>query len=133
MGAGLALACLAGWRFWRQLVWMRPAPARLISDDYGADEQAIDRDWAQVSPHDVRLGKEWRATTCRVVFEDEDGNEHRADVTQRHWYGERPDTALVVWYDPRDPSRVTAGSPWGWLALAAGATAAAVACGWWLR
>lgn len=129
---GLLLAIYAALRFWRQLLWMRPAPAHVLSHDYSAYEAEMDRDRARVSPRNVRLGSEWRGTTCRVQFEDETGTEQRADVTQLQRYGERPDTVLVIWYDPQDPSRATATGPARWFLLMVGGIVLTIGSIWLL-
>lgn len=115
------LYCL--WRAAHMLMTFRPAVANVMRSDYDQGQQSEDfwsfgftaftsRGW------NWRDGEDGRLIEDQIMFEDGDGERHRATVQRRVRRGWRPDGVYTIWYDPDEPARVTSFGPGHWLLLA---------------
>ncbi|MEA3048678.1 MAG: hypothetical protein QOG84_514 [Sphingomonadales bacterium] len=129
LAAALALAGAAPIAF--PFVFRRPVLAHARASELGEMERAYDRDM-----YLARSGYSLRRTPSpadlpkpvltRVQYEV-GGTAYCADVTLLTPRGDRPDSLPTLWYDPRDPKRVTAVRPAWALGLIAVAGAIAIA------
>ena len=119
-----ALALLAQfsiWMAWRNLMIWQPAVARLSGSDYREAEQNFD---SMRNPLTSNIGWAFgnepreRLTECWFRYEDQSGETHSAELTRFTERGYNPDAFVVLWYDPKDPERVTRFSPFFWAILA---------------
>ena len=116
-----ALYCL--WRAAHMVMTWRPATANVVNSDYEEGQQQEDF-WIGNSlltsrGFSIRDGEHARLIEDRVVFEDADGERHRATVKRRVRRGWRPWSVYIVWYDPEAPAqRVTAFGPGYWALMA---------------
>jgi hypothetical protein len=115
------LYCL--WRAAHMLMTQRPAVANVMRSDYDQGQQLEDfwsfgftaftsRGW------NWRDGEDGRLIEDQIMFEDGEGERHRATVQRRVRRGWRPDSVYTIWYDPNDPAKVTSFGPGHWLLLA---------------
>jgi len=123
------------WRGVNLLGNWRAATAIVRDSDYSEREREDDF-WHFGSTLGTIRGWHWRdgeharLITDTIDFTDAQGEEHRTTVERRVRRGWRPSGAYTVWYDPSDPTKVTAFGPGYWLiiALACGAALGCV-CG----
>jgi hypothetical protein len=96
-----AAALLSGWR---------PARGRIVYNGYDRMQRQRDGAWTR---HGAPAGD--GPLLDRVVFEDDEGREVRADL--RRWSGPYANH-VFLWYDPVRPERVTHRGPAHWCAAA---------------
>ena len=120
----LALATLyCLWRAAHLFVTWRPAAASVADSDYDEGQQQEDF-WIGNSlmtsrGFSFRDGEHARLIEDRILFEDADGERHRATVKRRVRRGWRPWSVYIIWYDPEAPDeKVTAFGPGYWLLMA---------------
>ena len=115
------LYCL--WRAAHMLMTLRPAVANVMRSDYDQGQQSEDfwsfgftaftsRGW------NWRDGEDGRLIEDQIMFEDGDGERHRATVQRRVRRGWRPYSVYTIWYDPDEPAKVTSFGPGYWVLLA---------------
>jgi hypothetical protein len=120
-----------GWRAASLFLGWNPAVATVRRSDYDSAEQQEDF-WSFGATLFTRRGWNWRdgegqrLIEDEISFKDSDGTLRVATVERRVRRGWRPFGVYTIWYDPADPSRVTAFGPGYWL-LIAFAMAAALA------
>lgn len=129
----LAAAAFAG-RILFLLAFRQPRLARVLHHGYSAGEQARDFDFHQIAPFDgVPTAEDFhlRADDAFVAYEV-DGREVRADVTVTTHLGHSPESAQIVWIDPRRPERATTRGPGYWSAWLLLSLFVALPAWWWL-
>jgi len=112
-GIAAALALVGIARILFLFLFRRPAPARVTSIGMTESERLYESDMHLAALFDGKPSVEdvhYWPTSARVAYEV-DGVEHRADVCLIRHSGDRPEMSPVIWYDPRNPDRVTGLGP----------------------
>lgn len=115
-----SLAFLAFARIVFLCVLRRPVTGRTRASELGEMERAYDSDIYQMhrmDGHACAGDNPFKPVLTRVQYKVR-GVAYTADVTLLTTKGERPESLPTLWYDPRDPRRVTGIGPvWAVLLL----------------
>ena len=92
------------------LLWWRPAPGRIVYNGWDRMQRQRDGAWSRHRGPPIE-----GPVLDRVAFEDQSGQEVRADLRRRSGpYDNDP----LLWHDPKRPERVTHRGPGYWLGAA---------------
>jgi hypothetical protein len=100
---------LSALRIFFLLSFRRPALARVHNNDWRAAELARHQhlfSWSEIDGIWMSVNIPFRNVTGRVAYLVDD-MEYRADVCVLTVSGFRPRSALIVWYDPKNPHHAT--------------------------
>lgn len=123
--AMVGFAMFAVFCFWRVCTLLggwKPAVAHVWRSDYTQDQQSEDR-WSLGMTAFTSRGYNWRDgddmrwVEDEIRFTDASGHEHRALVQRHVIRGWRPSQNYPIWYDPADPTKVTARGPFHWCGI----------------
>lgn len=111
----LAIAAWAAADALNLLLFRRPVAGKVVAHSYTEAERLAARaahpmDWM----YKVTAGNMKPVVKDVLTVEYEVGGQvYRRDIDSAHLRGDKAEAAMLVWYDPRDPERITTDGPGG--------------------